>query len=102
MLVGDRVVSHLHFTGHFTGRFKGTQGAGQSIHGRIFLVLARIDGSDGPRVAEWVDGKPKPYPDRAWNGWSKANLRRRRSSASTRCGLARTATSGSWTLARWA
>ena len=71
MLVGDRVVSHLHFTGHFTGRFKGTQGAGQSIHGRIFLVLARIDGSDGPRVAEWVDGKPKPYPDRAWNGWSK-------------------------------
>src|SRR6266404_2825191 len=46
MLVGDRVVSHLHFTGHFTGRFKGTQGAGQSIHGRIFLVLARIDGSD--------------------------------------------------------
>jgi sugar lactone lactonase YvrE len=46
-------------------------GVSTTRDGRIFLVLARMDGSDGPRVAEWVDGKPKPYPDRAWNGWSK-------------------------------
>jgi predicted ester cyclase len=43
---GDRVVSHLRFTGHFTGQFKGVQGKGQPVdfiatdiyrieHGRI-------------------------------------------------------------------
>ncbi|WP_428718870.1 ester cyclase [Undibacterium curvum] len=31
LLVGDRVVSRLHFTGHFTGSFNGVQGKGQTI-----------------------------------------------------------------------
>ena len=31
ILAGDRVVSHLHFTGHFTGVFKGADGTGQPI-----------------------------------------------------------------------
>lgn len=31
LVVGDRVVSHLHFTGHFTGRFQNVQGKGQLI-----------------------------------------------------------------------
>jgi predicted ester cyclase len=31
LVVGDRVVTHLHFHGHFTGHFVETQGRGQSI-----------------------------------------------------------------------
>ena len=31
ILAGDRVVSHLRFTGHFTGQFNGRTGAGQPI-----------------------------------------------------------------------
>lgn len=31
LVVGDRVVSHLRFTGHFTGTFKGVHGKGQKI-----------------------------------------------------------------------
>ena len=42
--------------------------------GRIFLPFSRIDGSAGPQVVEWKDGKPVPFPDAAkstddWNGW---------------------------------
>lgn len=29
---GDRVVSHLRFTGHFTGTFNGTKGSGQTVN----------------------------------------------------------------------
>lgn len=29
---GDRVISHLRFTGHFTGTFNGVQGQGQDIN----------------------------------------------------------------------
>jgi predicted ester cyclase len=29
---GDRVVSHLRFTGHFTGTFNGVQGQGQAVN----------------------------------------------------------------------
>ena len=47
-----------------------TNGVATTRDGRIFLVLARIDGSDGPRVVEWVDGKPKPYPEGLWNEWT--------------------------------
>jgi predicted ester cyclase len=46
LVVGDRVVSHLRFTGHFTGSFMGHKGSGQPVdfiatdilrvrHGRI-------------------------------------------------------------------
>jgi predicted ester cyclase len=31
LVVGDRVVSHLRFTGHFTGTFMGHSGAGQPV-----------------------------------------------------------------------
>jgi predicted ester cyclase len=31
LVVGDRVVSHMHFTGHFTGTFMGHTGAGQPV-----------------------------------------------------------------------
>ncbi|PVX85940.1 ester cyclase [Paraburkholderia unamae] len=31
IVTGDRVVTHLHFTGHFTGTFNGVQGTGQPI-----------------------------------------------------------------------
>jgi predicted ester cyclase len=31
IVTGDRVVAHLHFTGHFTGVFKSVQGNGQPI-----------------------------------------------------------------------
>jgi predicted ester cyclase len=31
ILAGDRVVSHLRFTGHFTGQLNGTAGAGQPV-----------------------------------------------------------------------
>ena len=37
--------------------------------GRMFLPFSRIDGSVGPQVVEWKDGKPVPFPDAAWNGW---------------------------------
>lgn len=31
IVAGDRVVAHLHFTGHFTGTFQGAQGQGQTV-----------------------------------------------------------------------
>lgn len=31
VVAGDRVVTHLHFTGHFTGTFNGVQGKGQPV-----------------------------------------------------------------------
>ena len=37
--------------------------------GRVFLPFSRIDGSAGPRVVEWKDGKPLAYPDADWNAW---------------------------------
>jgi predicted ester cyclase len=48
IVAGDRVVSHLHFTGHFTGTFKGVQGKGQPID-FIATDIYRI--ADG-RIAE--------------------------------------------------
>ena len=49
-------------------------GYAASPRGRIFVPLSRLDGSDGPQVVEWVDGKPKPFPDAAWNdGGSRAD-----------------------------
>ncbi|WP_454767141.1 ester cyclase [Cupriavidus campinensis] len=31
IVAGDRVVTHLHFTGHFTGTFNGVRGEGQPV-----------------------------------------------------------------------
>ena len=40
-----------------------------SPNGRMFVPLSHIDGSEGPQVIEWVDGKPQPYPDANMNSW---------------------------------
>jgi predicted ester cyclase len=40
ILAGDRVVSHLHFTGHFTGVFNGSHGTGQPIEFIATDILA--------------------------------------------------------------
>ena len=49
-------------------------GFAKTRDGRIFLPFSRIDGSAGPQVIEWKDGKPVPFPatvDTAqdWNGF---------------------------------
>lgn len=43
LVVGDRVVSHLHFTGHFTGAFMGAKGTGQPID-FIATDILRVSG----------------------------------------------------------
>ncbi len=48
IVAGDRVVSHLHFTGHFTGEFKGVQGKGQPVD---FIATDIYRVADG-RIAE--------------------------------------------------
>ena len=48
LVAGDRVVVHLHFTGHFTGRMGDTQGRGQSVD-FVATDIYRI--ADG-RIAE--------------------------------------------------
>lgn len=50
LVVGDRVVTHLHFRGHFTGRFNGTQGKGQAID-FIATDIYRI--ADGRITDNW-------------------------------------------------
>jgi hypothetical protein len=48
-----------------------TNGITTTATGRLFMVVTHIDGSDGPRVVEWLDGKATPYPSDQWN--SKAS-----------------------------
>jgi predicted ester cyclase len=43
ILAGDRVVSHLRFTGHFTGQFKNTKGTGQRVDFIATDILAVQD-----------------------------------------------------------
>lgn len=50
LVVGDRVVSHLHFYGHFTGSFKGVQGKGQTIN---FIATDIYRLADGKIVENW-------------------------------------------------
>ncbi|KAK6433071.1 hypothetical protein LTR95_010757 [Oleoguttula sp. CCFEE 5521] len=38
--------------------------------GRLFLPYARIDGSKGPTVVEWVNQTAVPFPDLEWNSYS--------------------------------
>ena len=44
IIAGDRVVSHLHFTGHFTGQFRTSVGEGQPIDFVATDILAIHDG----------------------------------------------------------
>ncbi|TVT84331.1 ester cyclase [Pseudomonas sp. H3(2019)] len=48
MVVGDRVIAHLRFTGHFTGQFKGVQGKGQTIDFIATDIYRVVEG----RIAE--------------------------------------------------
>ena len=48
-------------------------GIAMTRDGRVFLPFSRIDGSAGPQVVEWKDGKPVAYPDAAWNGWKQGD-----------------------------
>ncbi|MGN6481653.1 ester cyclase [Luteibacter sp.] len=50
LLVGDRVVSHLHFTGHFTGTFQGIQGHGQAVD---FIATDIYRMADGRITDNW-------------------------------------------------
>jgi predicted ester cyclase len=50
LVVGDRVVSHLRFTGHFTGTFRGTSGNGQSVD---FIATDILKISDGKITDNW-------------------------------------------------
>ena len=48
-------------------------GVATTRDGRIFLPFSRIDGSAGPQVVEWKDGKPVAFPDAAWNAWKQGD-----------------------------
>src|SRR6266404_8100125 len=48
ILAGDRVVSHLRFTGHFTGQFKNTKGIGQ----RVDFIATDILAVHGDRITD--------------------------------------------------
>ncbi|MHC8380845.1 ester cyclase [Pseudomonas sp. LB3P14] len=48
MVVGDRVIAHLRFSGHFTGQFKGVQGKGQPIDFIATDIYRVVEG----RIAE--------------------------------------------------
>jgi predicted ester cyclase len=48
ILAGDRVVSHLRFTGHFTGQFKNTRGIGQPVD----FIATDILAVDGDRITD--------------------------------------------------
>ncbi|EIC86226.1 ester cyclase [Serratia sp. M24T3] len=50
MVVGNRVVSHLRFSGHFTGIFNGVKGKGQSVN-FIATDIYRIN--NGKIVENW-------------------------------------------------
>jgi predicted ester cyclase len=50
ILAGDRVVSHLRFTGHFTGQLNGTTGASQPID---FIATDIVAVRDGRITDNW-------------------------------------------------
>ena len=50
IVAGDRVVTHLHFTGHFTGSFMGKQGQGQVID---FIATDIYRVADGRIAEDW-------------------------------------------------
>lgn len=50
LIVGDRVVSHLRFTGHFTGSFAGTPGTGQPVD---FIATDILRVRDGRITENW-------------------------------------------------
>jgi sugar lactone lactonase YvrE len=49
-----------------------TNGITVTPEGRIFVAVPHFDGSTGPRVVEWRNGKGVPYPDETWNSKASA------------------------------
>ena len=49
-----------------------TNAVATTPNGRIFINMAHLDGSAGPRVVEWVNGKATPYPNPTWNEGANA------------------------------
>ena len=50
MIVSDRVIGRLHFTGHFTGKFMGQQGDGQKVN---FSAVDIYRIADGKIIENW-------------------------------------------------
>jgi predicted ester cyclase len=50
ILVGDRAVSHLRFTGHFTGNIHGIKGRGQPVDFIATWTAAKSRGGAGSRT----------------------------------------------------
>jgi len=50
LIVGDRVVSHLHFTGHFTGAFMGRSGKGETVD---FIATDILKVAEGKITDNW-------------------------------------------------
>ena len=50
LVVGERVNSLLHFTGHFTGTFKGLRGKGQTID---FIAIDMLRVHNGRITDNW-------------------------------------------------
>jgi predicted ester cyclase len=50
LVVRDRVVSHMRFSGHFTGMFNGTKGRGQSVD---FIATDILKVSHGKITDNW-------------------------------------------------
>lgn len=50
IVVKDRVVSHMRFTGHFTGKFRGLQGKGQAVD---FIATDILKVTDGKISDNW-------------------------------------------------
>lgn len=48
-------------------------GATTMPDGRLFLVAQPAEPAKTPQVIEVRDGRPVPYPDAAWNGWTPGN-----------------------------
>jgi sugar lactone lactonase YvrE len=46
-----------------------TNGVAISPTGATYLVVAKQKGQDVPQIAQWIDGKLRPYPNAAWNSW---------------------------------
>jgi hypothetical protein len=45
-------------------------GVSTTPSGRVFILYARVDGSKGPSVVEYVNGTTIPYPNADWNSWT--------------------------------
>jgi sugar lactone lactonase YvrE len=44
-------------------------GVTQSRDGRLFSPFQRQERGKGIQLGEWINGKPVPFPDAAWNAW---------------------------------